>query len=121
MVFDIVPVVAAADRPLINVFFLGVPGVELQPVGPIFLTDGEARTHPTAADVVIHGHKLTVLQTGLELVVGRRAGEAGCERRLASLDQLDRATSFLGAVRRRKDLVVILLPPNPPPRMLSCT
>ena len=43
MVLDVVPMVAAADRPLIDVLLLGVPGIELQPVGPVFLTDGEAR------------------------------------------------------------------------------
>ena len=80
-VFDVVPMVAAADRPLIDIFFFGVPGVELQPVGPVFLTDGEARAHPTTADVVIHGYKLAVFQTSLKFVIGRRARETGRKRR----------------------------------------
>ena len=100
--------VAAADRPLIDVLLLRVPGIKLQPVGSKFLTDGEARAHPAAADVVVHGHELIFLQTGFKFVVGRRSCETGCERRLAGLDQLDRATDFLGAVGRRQDLVIVL-------------
>jgi hypothetical protein len=99
MVFNVVPMVASADRPLIDVL-LGVPGIKLQPVGSIFLPYGETRAHPPAADVVIHSHKFAVLQTGLKLVVARRPRETRRARRLAGLDQLDRATDFLGAVRR---------------------
>ena len=61
---------------------------------------------------MVHGDKLAFLQAGLKFVVGRRSRETGCERRLAGLDQLDRAADFLSAVRRRKDLVVVLFAPE---------
>src|SRR5215475_11381892 len=109
MVFNVVPMIASADRPLIDVLFLGVPGINLQPVSAIFLADRETRPHPAAADVVIHGHKLAILETRLKLMVARRARETRCERRFARLNELHRATDFLGAVRRRQDLVVVLL------------
>ena len=76
---------------------------------PYFFPTEKRGAHPTTADVVVHGDKLAVLQTGLKFVIGRRARETGGERRLAGLDQLDGPADFLGAVRRRQDFVIVLL------------
>ena len=107
--------VAATDGPLVDVALGAVHRVELQPVAPVLLADEEARAHPAADDVVVHGRQLAALQAGAQLVVGRRAREAGGEVRLARLDKLHRSTRLLRAVGRGEDLVVVLLAPEAAP------
>src|SRR5215831_15118665 len=99
--------VTAADRPLIDVLLLCIPGIELQPVAAKRFPHGEAGTHPTTTDVLVHGDELAIFQAGFQLVIGWGSREARCESRLSGLDQLDWASDLLGAVGRRKDFVVV--------------
>src|SRR5215471_5398905 len=94
---------------MVDVLLFCIPRIELQPVAAELLAHREPGAHPAAADVLVHGDELTIFQTGFHLVIGWRARETRCERRLACLDQLDRTPDLLGAVGRREDFVVVLL------------
>jgi hypothetical protein len=67
MIPDGAPVIAAADRPLIDVLLVGVPGIELRPIGAELLADREARPHPAAAAVVIHRGEPAAFNPALSL------------------------------------------------------
>ena len=81
----------------------------MQPVGAIFFADAETRAHPAADDVLIHRGEFAILDAGLDLVIRRRAREAGGEIGFARMDELHRTAGFLDAPGRRQNVVVILL------------
>ena len=110
MVGQRVPVVAAADRPLVDVAARAVVRIQLEPVAPVRLADGKPWTHVAAHDVVLHGGEGAALDGAAQLVQRRRPREAGREGRLAGLDQLDRPCNLVGAVGCGENLVVVLFP-----------
>ena len=109
VVRDAVPVVAAADGPLVDVAARTVVGVELQPVGTEFLADRKARSHVAAHDVVRHRVEGALPEAGAQAMQRRRARERGGEVRLAGLDEFHRPPHGAARISGGEDLVIVLL------------